>query len=212
MIETTVHLIEAPPVEIREEVIEKRVETIPVDEAPRSVREWDGLSLRSPSPKSHRSHSRRRSRSRRGSSPEKIIDVHRDSITVREVSPARTAKSGKSRRDRDHSPSFERTEIIERRVVEEDDLEESNSIHVGPLALVVDHDRRKSKSDRELKAEIKALEDERRSLKRERRDREVVKVEKREIIRERSPARGEREEEEFVEVKKDRKGRMMLIR
>ena len=136
--------------------------------------------------------------------------MHRDSITVREVSPARTAKSGRSRRG---------TEVLERREVIEDDFEESNSIHVGPLALIVDHDRRKSRSDKEIRAEIRALEDERKGLRRERKERgETIKVERGELIRERererSPSRDliiERAPEEVVEVKKDKKGRMSLV-
>jgi len=85
---------------------------------------------------------------------------------------------------------------------------------VGPLALVAD--RRKSRSDRDLKEEIRALEAERKALRRERvyeRDGTLVKVER---VRERSPSpRGEviieRRGEGVAEVKKDRRGRMALI-
>jgi len=187
-----------------------------LEEAPRSVREWDQMSkdrltVRSPSPKSHRSHRSRsrhshahhRSRSRRGSSPEKIIDVHKDSITIREFSPTRTVKSSKTRRE--SSPSAHETEIVEKFEVIEGDFDESNSIHVGPLALVVspDRDRHKSRSERDIKAEIRALEEERRALERERKDRDVVKIKKGTIIRD--------VDEEIVEVKKDKKGRMKLV-
>jgi hypothetical protein len=168
-----VHLIEAPPAqtEIHEEIIEK-VETLNINDAPRSVRESDHSSVRVPSParsskshRSHRSHSRRPSRSRRGSSPkktEKIIDVHSDVVTVREVSPSRTAKSHrshksrKSRRSRSSSSSSSssdsRTRIVERREVLEIDQDESNSLHVGPPALVIqpDRERRKSRVDRDV--------------------------------------------------------------
>ena len=222
---TTVRLIEAPPAppEIREEIIEK-VETLNIVDAPRSVREWDHLSVRLPSParsskshRSHRSHSRRPSRSRRGSSPEKaekIIDVHSDVVTVREVSPSRTAKSHrshksrKSRRSRSSSSSSSssdsRTRIVERREVLEIDQDESNSLHVGPLALVVqpNRERRKSRVDRDVQEQIRDLEDERRRLERERKDREVVKVRRGTIVR---------EVDEEVEVRK-KKGKLILVR
>jgi hypothetical protein len=221
-----VHLIEAPPAppEIREEIIEKKVETLHIDDAPRSVREWDHLSVRLPSParsskshRSHRSHSRRPSHSRRRSSPEKpekIIDVHSDAVTVREVSPSRTAKSHrshksrKSRRSRSSSSSSSssdsRTRIIERREVLEFDQDESNSVHVGPLALVVqpDRERRKSRVDRDVQEQIRELEDERRRLERERKDREVIKVRRGTIVR---------DVDEEVEIKK-KKGKLMLVR
>ena len=183
------------------------------------------LSVRSPSPShKHRSRSRvsRVSRSRRSSSssekPEKIIDVHSDSITVREVSPARTEKTSRTHRShrsrksshahesRHSSPDSSHhggTEIIERREIIEHDEDESNSVHVGPLALVVDRERRKSRSERDIKAEIRALEDERRALEREREERSVVKVRRGEIERE--------VDDDSIRVKKDKKGRMMLV-
>lgn len=225
---TTVHLIEAPPAppEIREEIIEK-IETLDINDAPRSVREWDHLSVRLPSParsskshrshRSHRSHSRRPSRSRRGSSPEKhekVIDVHSDVVTVREVSPSRTAKSHrshksrKSRRSRSSSSSSSssdsRIQIVERREVLEFDQDESNSLHVGPLALVVqpDRERRKSRVGRDVQEQIRDLDDEGRRLERERRDREVIKVRRGTIVR---------EVDEEVEVKK-KKGKLILVR
>lgn len=225
---TTVHLIEAPPTapppEIREEFIEM-VETLNINDAPHSVREWDHLSVRSPSPArtskshhSHRSRSRKPSHSRRRSSPEKhekIIDVHSDVVTVREVSPSRTAKSHKShksrksRRSRSSSSSSlssdSRTRIIERREVLEFDQDESNSVHVGPLALVVqpDRERRKSRVDRDIQAQIRELEEERRKLERERKDRDVIRVRRGTVVRE--------VDEEDVEVKK-KKGKLMLVR
>lgn len=215
------------------EKFEERVATLNFSEAPRSVREWDHLSIRSPSPsrteakslRSHRSRATsRRSRSRRGSSPEKpekIIDVHSDVITVREISPARTAKSGKSRKShkshkpRRRSPSTssessssgsERTRIIERREIIATEEDESNSVHVGPLALMVSpsRERRKSRSDRDIKSQIRELEEERRALERERKDRDVIKVRKGTIVRD--------VDEDAVEVKKDKKGRMILVR
>lgn len=170
------------------------------------MREWDGLSV-APSEKSHRSRSRRRSR--RGSSPvikETIIEKEK---IVREVSPARTHRT----RRRGSSVSDE--SFIERKITREVDFEDSNSVHVGPLALVVD--RKPTRSDWEIKEEIRRLEAERRSLRRERRyerdGTEIIKVER---VRDRSPSpRGEviieRRGEEILEVKKDRRGRMSLI-
>lgn len=210
-------MIKSPPAEERvtEEIIERKVTTVPISEAARSVREWDNLkaeSVRSVSPKGH-SHSRHTSRSRRGSSPkEKIIEKK---TIIREVSPRRTSRS------RRHS-SLPRTEIIERReIFEENDIGESNSIHAGPLALVVD---RHPKTDRDIKEEIRALEAERRALRNERveirrpsryieEDREIIvarpvssrhREEDREIIIARPVA------EEVIEVRKDKKGRMSL--
>ena len=228
----TTRLLEAPvmvhhPAEsVREERFEE-IQTVPIHEAPRSVREWDHLSARSPSPKSHRSHSRRRPR--RGSSPggntvrETIIEKEK---IIREVSPARTHRTSRSHHHDDHhdhhdhhSDHSDREVVIEKtRIITEDDtFDESNSVHVGPLALVVD--RKPSRSDRDIKDEIRRLERERKEIRRERKyDRggvggEIVKVER---VRERSPSpRGEvivrREGDEIVEVKKDRRGRMSLI-
>jgi hypothetical protein len=134
----------------------------------------------------------------------------------RDVSPARTHRtSGTRRRGSDVSDET----LIERIITRDGpDNEDSNSVHVGPLALVVD--RKPNRSDREIKDEIRRLEDERRALRRERRherdDRgtEIVKIER---VRERSPSpRGneiilERRGEEILEVKKDRRGRMHLV-
>jgi hypothetical protein len=214
----------APSVRGGEEIIfeetkkVEKIETVPLAEAPRSVREWDGLSIRSPSPKSHRSHSRRRSR--RGSSPggevikETVIEKKE---VIREGSPARTHRSRATSRRRG-SFSDEDGTIIERRISTREEIEDSNSVHVGPLALVVD--RKPPRSERDIKEEIRRLESERRELRRERRyeretDRgtEIVKIER---VRERSPSpRGEviieRRGDEVLEVKKDRRGRMSLI-
>lgn len=226
----TTRLLEAPEIvhhpaeSVREERFEREeVQTVPIHEAPRSVREWDHLSARSPSPKSHRSHSRRRSR--RGSSPSGTVRetfIEKEKI-VREVSPARTHRTSRSHHHDDHhdhhSDHSDREVVIEKtRIITEDDgFDESNSVHVGPLALVVD--RKPSRSDRDIKEEIRRLERERKEIRRERKyDRggvggEIVKVER---VRERSPSpRGEviveRRGEEIVEVKKDRRGRMSLV-
>lgn len=175
-------MIEAPP---QERVVE-RVITAPMSEAPRSVREWDMLQpeKRSPSPSKSRSH-----RSRRRSSPGFREDVF-ERREVRRSSPARE-------------------EVIERREIIEDDRGESNSIHAGPLALVLPE--RQRKTDRDIKAEIRALEAERKALKLERhveKDRgRAERIRDTEVIIER-----DRPSEEIIEVKKDRKGRMSLVR
>lgn len=184
-----------------EEIIERKITTVPISEAPRSVREWDSLkveSVRSPSPtskgRSRSRHSRHTSWSRHPSPDEKVIEKK---TIIREVSPARTSRS------RRHS-SVHGTEIIERREVVEDDVGESNSIHAGPLALVVD---RHPKSERDIKEEIRALEAERRALRHERievRKPTRHREEEREIVITK-PA-----ETEIVEVRKDKKGRMSL--
>ncbi|KAJ9609361.1 hypothetical protein H2200_005688 [Cladophialophora chaetospira] len=212
--------IRAPSVHGGDVVIEKtekleRIETVPLQDAPRSVRDWDGLSVRSPSPKSHRSHSRRRSR--RGSSPGEVVKetFMEKKEVIRETSPARTHRSHAHSRRRG---SFEEDDatIIERRITRDDyEIEDSNSVHVGPLALVVD--RKPQRSERDIKDEIRRLEAERRDLRRERRyEREGGEVIKIERVRERSPSpRGEviieRRGDEVLEVKKDRRGRMSLI-
>jgi hypothetical protein len=205
-------VIKSPPPEekVTEEIIERKVTTVPISEAPRSVRDWDNLkseSVRSISPKG-RSHSRRVSRSRRSSSPKEEI-VERRTI-IREVSPARTSRSRRQ-------SSVRGPEIVERREIIEDDVAESNSIHAGPLALVVD---RHPKTDRDIKEEIRALEAERRALRHERveirrpsryveEDREIIiaRPAQEEVveIRKARPA-----QEEVIEIRKDKKGRMSL--
>ena len=86
------------------------------------------------------------------------------------------------------------------------DQEESNSVHLGPLALVVspDRERRKSRSDRDIQSQIRELEEERRKLERERRDRDVIKVKRATIVRD--------TDEEDVEIIKKKKGKLMLVR
>lgn len=229
---TTTRLIEAPPpehihappasvkeVEIKEKEIEE-IKTVPLSEAPRSVREWDALSVRSGA-KSARSRSRRRSR--RGSSPhetvrEEIIEK-KEKIIERAPSPARTHRSHRTREGSPTGTSRSGSEvIIEKKIIrEEDDFDESNSVHVGPLALVVD--RHPDRTDRDIKEEIRRLEAERRSLRRERRyERESGELIKIERVRERSPSPvGEiivenRRGDEVLEVKKDKRGRMSLVR
>lgn len=132
---------------------------------------------------------------------------------IRDVSPARTQRSSTTRR-RGSSASDET--LIERKIMRDAGYEDSNSVHVGPLALVVD--RKPPRSDRDIKDEIRRLEAERKALRRERKyerdpGTEIVKIER---VRERSPSpRGEiiieRRGDEILEVKKDRRGRMSLV-
>ncbi|RMZ85303.1 hypothetical protein DV738_g112, partial [Chaetothyriales sp. CBS 135597] len=213
---TTTRLIESyteerappPPVEVarEEKIVEKtEVKTIPISEAARSVQEWDALTVRSGSPKSHRSHrSHSRRRSRRGSSVSRETIVKK-TVIEKEVSPAPTHRTRRRSHSRDSETVIEKTKIIS-----DEEVGESNSVHVGPLALVVD--RRPSRSDREIKEEIRRLEAERRAIRRERRhgrDEDVVKIER---IRERTPSpRGEviieHRGDEILEVRKDRRAR-----
>ena len=236
---STTRLLEAPPpiIEVppprsafEEKIIERESsKTIPMSQAARSVQDWDGLSVRSPSPKSTRHRSRSRRRSRRGSSPGTIIKetVLEKKIIEREVSPARTNRTSvrdlspththRTRRRSHGSFSDDETVIEKTKIITDEEAGESNSVHVGPLALVVD--RHPSRTDRDIKEEIRRLEHERRHLRRDRRyerdSDEVVKIER---IRDRSPSpRGEiavidRRGDEIVEVKKDRRGRMSLVR
>jgi len=83
----------------------------------------------------------------------------------------------------------------------EERIEESNHIG-GPLTVLVPEERRMTRSERDIKEEIRRLEDERRMLKYEREgDYEVV-----ERIERREPRR------EVVRIDKDRKGRLALVR
>jgi hypothetical protein len=118
---------------------------------------------------------------------------------IRKVSPSRTVRTSRSRRR--SSPV-----VIERReVVEEEIRDESDSFHAGPLAIVAP-DRSRSKMDREIKEEIRRLEAERRYLRDERRThRRIREGGETELIIEREPT-------EVIEVRKDRKGRMSLVR
>jgi len=136
----------------------------------------------------------------------------------KEVSPARTHRSSHTRHhgSSHHGSSVSDETIIERKITKETDFDDSNSVHVGPLALVVD--RKPHRNERDIKEEIRILEAERRALRRERKYEregggEIVKIER---VRDRSPSpRGEviieRRGDELLEVKKDRRGRMSLV-
>jgi hypothetical protein len=157
---------------------------------------------RSPSPGGKSTKSRRRSHSRRRSSPgprDEVIIEKREVREVRETSPSRTVRSSRSRRQ--SSPV-----VIERREIIEDDRDESSSFHAGPLAIVAPDHHSRSKTDREIKEEIRRLEAERRLLRDERRThRRIREGSETELIIEREPV-------EVIEVRKDRKGRMSLVR
>ncbi|RMZ79251.1 hypothetical protein DV737_g3517, partial [Chaetothyriales sp. CBS 132003] len=211
---TEAHVPSSPEVVREEKIVEKsEAKIIPISEAPRSVQEWDALTVRSPSPKSHRSHrSRSRRRSRRGSSPVKETVVQK-TVIEKEISPAVIHRTPRT----SHSSVNDSETIIEKtRIISDEEIGESNSVHVGPLALVVD--RRPSRTSRDIKDEIRRLEAERRALRRERRvDRDDDLLLRVERIHDRSPSpKGEviieRRGEEVIEVRKDRRGRMSLVR
>ena len=196
----TTYLIEGPPGSNQgpgETIVEKRIFTGP--EVPRSVRDWDVMQSergRSPSPGNR---TVRSGRSRRRSSPPQLREEIFEKREVLEVSPSRTHRTSRSRRR--SSPV-----VIERRDFIEDDRDESSSFHAGPLAII-GADRHRSKSDREIKDEIRRLETERRLLRDERRThRRIREGGESEVIIERAPG------EEVVEIRKDRKGRMSIVK
>jgi hypothetical protein len=78
-------------------------------------------------------------------------------------------------------------------------IERSNNIPVGPLVLI---DDRRSKDDRAIRAEIKALELER-----------ADRIRRGELVvyEERGAVRREREPDGVIEIKRDKKGRMNII-
>ena len=213
---TTKYLIEAPPESSSpppvERIIERR-EIItspppPPAEVPRSVREWDVMREeriekiieREPSParerKSHRSQRSRSVKSHRNRSPSPSLKSHRRSPSP-SVKSRRRSPSIESIRPR-HRASSQSTR---REIIIDDDREESATVHGGPLALVVPE--RRHKSEREIKEEIRELEAERRLIKHEREGRQ--RGEREIIITDERPR-------EVVEVRKDRKGRMSLVR
>jgi hypothetical protein len=93
-------------------------------------------------------------------------------------------------------------------------IERSNNIPLGPLVFVGD---RRSKDDRAIRAEIKALEAEREARRAE--QKAQLEFERADRIRrgdlvvyeERETVRREREPDGGVEIKRDKKGRMNII-
>jgi hypothetical protein len=118
--------------------------------------------------------------------------------------PSPSAKSHKSRARSASSVSVERVEIIRA-----EEREESATVHGGPFALI--HQPSSRRDERSIKAEIRALEAEKKALKYER-----------EMEKERQRAERYRDGEilivkdkkdmEIVEIKKDKKGRLSLVR
>ena len=107
------------------------------------------------------------------------------------------------------SKSRHRSKSISAAKVEE--VEQSNAMHTGPLALVIPH-KKEERSERDIKAEIRELEAEKRRLKKERehehrRSSKYEDHEEGEIIIER---RGGKERE--VKVEKDRRGNLAFVR
>ncbi|KAF2733312.1 hypothetical protein EJ04DRAFT_544215 [Polyplosphaeria fusca] len=97
-----------------------------------------------------------------------------------------------------HKAPTIRTLSPPRHEIYEERIEESNHIG-GPLTVLVPEDRYMSRSERDIKEEIRALETERRLLKYEREG-------DYEIIERRDPR------EKIVRIEKDRKGRLALVR
>jgi hypothetical protein len=114
----------------------------------------------------------------------------------------------------------EESTFIERRK-ETEYVERSDEIPVGPLALAITSDRSRSKDERVIRAEIKALEAEKEALRAEKkaskeaRRAERIRREGREsgdlvLYEERMEVKREREPEGGVRIEKDRKGRMSI--
>lgn len=129
--------------------------------------------------------------------------AHSVAGSVRSPSPGKRSRRGHSRSRRE--------EIIEH--------EEAESHIGGPLTLVVSE--RRHRKDRDIKAEIKALEAEKRALKYEREAEEKrrkgereyeEKLEKAREVRESEYEIVEHKEKDVVRVEKDRRGRLALVR
>ena len=171
---------------MEEKVIERRTEIIrelPPSpgphsaEVPRSVKEWDVLSKKT----SHRS-----------PSPSSTTVTSR-----RSPSPTRTHRSHRSRKSSSHISRARSVSSATRELIISEDREESATIRGGIGALIVPN--RERRTERNIKAEIRALEAERRLLRSERESgHEMI------VVKERG--------DEVVEVRKDKKGRLSLVR
>ena len=250
---TAAYAIEAPAPE--REVVERREIVIPEPgEVPRSVRDWDvmsgslgggksehgGAHSVAASHKSHKSHKSKHSTHRsRSVHRSEHRSSHRSSSSgstvkrghSRSPSPVLVVRSKSRHRSRSSAGHVKEKEIDG---VEENEIGDSNAMHVGPLALVLPHHDKKrsnSKDERKIKEEIRELEEEKRRLKRERRDKkhyhrgsdddDEVIIERvhsgghhrrrndEEVIVEK--AHGRRREEE-VKIEKDRKGNMAFVK
>ena len=235
---TAAYAIEAPAPE--REVIERREIVIPEpDEVPRSVREWDvmsgslgggksnhgGAHSVAASHKSHKSHKSKHSTHRsRSTHRSEHRSSHRSSSSgstvkrghSRSPSPVLVVRSKSRHRSRSSAGHGHREKEID--LVEENEIGDSNAMHVGPLALVLPHHDKKrsnSKDERKIKEEIRELEEEKRRLKRERREKKHYHREsdEDEVIIERGHGGGHgRRREEEVKIEKDRKGNMAFVK
>ena len=182
----TTYLIEAPAPPSGEQVIERRTEVIinPPAEVPRSVREWDVMSSKS--------------------------EKHRDPSPS--AKSHRSHKNHKSHKSRRESRSRHRSTSTHRR---SSSSSSSSSSSERPTTTLIVPQRRKSKNEATIQAEIRALEAEQRALKYERQmEKEVRQAHRyREIGRDGEVIieRERPEKEIFVEVKKDKKGRLSLV-
>lgn len=213
-----------PPPPPPPEVIERRTEIIinPPEpaEIPRSVREWDVMSgtaggksehghksehgghkseygghksehggyKSERGARSHKSHSRARSSSSSSSSSgPSAIEIVR--------------KPSKKHRHRSRSSAGQKTEYLQ------EEKGESNSMH-GLSLVVPSRSKDAHKDERQIKAEIRALEAEKKMLKYER---EIEKEHRKADKYKEEPVILERDRD-VVKIEKDRKGRMSLVR
>ena len=231
----TTYAIEAPASE--REVVERR-ETIIQEpaEVPRSVREWDAMSgtlggggksehgggghsvhgsVHGSVARSHKSkHSNHRSRSEHRSSHHGRHSSHGGSTVrghSRSPSPIVIVRNRSKSRRRSHSSAGHNKVDA----VEEEEFGESNSMHPGPLALVMPHREKRSNSrdERRIKDEIRELEAEKRRLKRERHEKKHYHRgdDEDEVVIERVHSSGHGREKE-VKIEKDRKGNMAFVK
>lgn len=188
-------------------MVERRTEIVlsppPPEEIPRSVREWDVMNDGARSEKSaarSERHSPKGARSEKGGSrmdKETIILERRE----RDFSPVEiTRKPSRSRRESHSSRRRSRSTAAPKTEYFEEEIGESNSMH-GPLAIITPR-----KDDKSLKAEIKALEAERRRI---RHEREMEKEHRHDRHREEEIII---EDRNVVKIEKDRKGRLSLVR
>ena len=214
----TTYVIDVPASSPAPDVVERRTEIVisppPPNEVPRSVREWDVMNDGARSEKSfarserhspkgarsERHHSPKGAPSERGG-PHTEKDFHlekRERDIERDFSPVEiTRKPSRSRR-RSHSHRRSRSTAAPKTEYFEEEIGESNSMH-GALAVITPR-----KDERSIKAEIRALEAERRRIKHER-----------ELERGHDRHRDEEiiiEDRNVVKIEKDRKGRMSLVR
>ena len=230
----TTYMIEAPPPP-PEEIIERREIIIPAPpaEVPRSVREWDVMSgaIGSEHGGGHSEHGAKSTHGGSRSTHLEVKSSHHRSRShgghskhgSRSHKSRHSTKGGHSESESESSSST--TIEIEKKstrsksrhrskstsgvLVEE--VEQSNPMRTGPLALVIPH-KKEERSEREIKAEIQELEAEKRRLKKERehehrRSSRYEDREEGEIIIER---RGGKERE--VKIEKDRRGNLAFVR